>query len=78
MNDTNNMTALVSCFAREYHNKNNDFISKSMSDGIKFFNPNFTGNSNEALEYDLTEKNSSQKIHNKISSLLLTLLKIGI
>ena len=58
MNDTNNMTALVSCFARAYHKKNASFkiyednlaelilskeeydnISKSMSDGIKFFNP---------------------------------------
>lgn len=70
MNDTNNMTALVSCFARAYHNKNASFkiyednlaelilskeeydnISKNMSDGIKFFNPNFTGNNEEALEW---------------------------
>lgn len=70
MNNINNMTALVSCFARAYHNKNNnlkiykdslaelilskeeyDNISKSMSNGIKFFNPNFNGNNKEALEW---------------------------
>ena len=70
MNDTKNMTALVSCFTRAYHNKNASFkiyednfaelilskeeydnISKSMSNGIKFFNPNFIGNSEEALEW---------------------------
>jgi len=64
------MTALVSCFARAYHNKNSnikiyednlaekilskeeyDNISINMSNGIKFFNPNFTGNNNEALAW---------------------------
>ena len=64
------MTALVSCFARAYHNKNSkikiyednlserilskeeyDNISNSMSNGIKFFNPNFIGNSDEALKW---------------------------
>lgn len=65
-----NITALVSCFARAYHNKNNkikiyednyaekilskeeyDSISYNMSNGIKFFNPNFVGNNTEALEW---------------------------
>ena len=64
------MTALVSCFARAYHNKNSnikiyednlaekilskeeyDNISINMSNGIKFFNPKFTGNNNEALDW---------------------------
>ncbi len=70
MEEKSNMTALVSCFARAYHNKNSDFkiyednlaelilskeeydnISKSMSNGIKFFNPNFIGDSDEALKW---------------------------
>ena len=65
-----NMTALVSCFARAYHNENSkikiykdelaekilskeeyDNISINMSHGIKFFNPQFTGNNEEALEW---------------------------
>ena len=65
-----NMTALVSCFARAYHNKNSnikiykdnlaekilskeeyDNISINMSNGIKFFNPKFTGNNKEALDW---------------------------
>lgn len=65
-----NMTALVSCFARAYHNRNSsikiyednfaekilsnaeyDSISANMSNGIKFFNPKFTGSSEEALEW---------------------------
>lgn len=65
-----NMTALISCFARAYHNKNNTYriytdsmaerlltdaeynsISKSMSDGIKFFNPDFTGTDFQALRF---------------------------
>ena len=65
-----NMTALVSCFARAYHNKNSnikiyednlaekilskeeyDNISINMSNGIKFFNPKFTGNNDEALDW---------------------------
>ena len=65
-----NMTALVSCFARAYHNKNSnikiyednlaekilskeeyDNISFNMSNGIKFFNPKFTGNNDEALDW---------------------------
>lgn len=65
-----NITALVSCFARAYHNKNSnikiyednfaykilskeeyDNISINMSNGIKFFNPKFTGNNNEALDW---------------------------
>lgn len=64
------MTALVSCFARAYHNRNSsikiyednfaekilsnteyDSISANMSNGIKFFNPKFTGSSEEALEW---------------------------
>ena len=64
------MTALVSCFARAYHNKNSnikiyednlaekillkeeyDNISINMSNGIKFFNPKFTGNNKEALDW---------------------------
>ena len=70
MDNLNNMTALVSCFTRAYHNKNSDVkiyedklaekillkeeydnISKSMSNGIKFFNPSFAGNNEEALEW---------------------------
>lgn len=65
-----NMTALVSCFSRAYHNKNNEIkiyednlaekilsteeynnISINMSNGIKFFNPNFTGDNQEALDW---------------------------
>lgn len=65
-----NMTALVSCFARAYHNRNSnikiyedslaemilskkeyDNISKNMSNGIKFFNPNFIGTEQEALNW---------------------------
>lgn len=65
-----NMTALVSCFARAYHNKNSNIkiyedelaekilskeeynnISVNMSNGIKFFNPKFTGNNDEALNW---------------------------
>ncbi len=64
------MTALVSCFARAYHNKNSNIkiyednlsgqilskeeyenISKSMNNGIKFFNPKFIGNSDEAVKW---------------------------
>ena len=64
------MTALVSCFARAYHNKNSnikiyednlaekilskeeyDNISINMSNGVKFFNPEFTGNNKEALDW---------------------------
>lgn len=64
------MTALVSCFARAYHNKNSnikiyednlaekvlskeeyDNISINMSNGINFFNPKFSGNNNEALDW---------------------------
>lgn len=65
-----NMTALVSCFARSYHYKNNKYrifsdniaekilsdeeynsIATSMTNGIKFFNPNFVGNKEEALKW---------------------------
>lgn len=64
------MTALVSCFVRAYHNKNNKIkiyeddlaekilskeeynnISINMSNGIKFFNPNFIGSTQEALDW---------------------------
>lgn len=59
----NNMTAIVSLFARYYHSEYSNIkiyndalahkliskeeiknISKSMSEGIKFFNPNYNGN----------------------------------
>ena len=69
MNDKN-MTALVCCFSKAYHNKNNEIkiyedtlsekilsdkeyenISTSMSNGINFFNPNFKGNTEEALDW---------------------------
>ena len=65
-----NMTALVSCFARAYHNKNSNIkiyedklaemilskeeynnIAQNMSNGIKFFNPNFIGDNEKALEW---------------------------
>lgn len=65
-----NMTALVSCFARCYHYKNNkykifsdniaekilsneeyDSIASNMSNGIKFFNPDFVGPKENALRW---------------------------
>ena len=65
-----NMTALVSLFARDYHFRHNtewifkddkagallseserDAISDNMSRGISFFAPEFTGTSQDALEY---------------------------
>lgn len=65
-----NMTALVSCFARCYHYKNNKYrifndnisekilsseeynsIANNMSNGIKFFNPNFVGTKEDALRW---------------------------
>ena len=65
-----NMTALVSCFARCYHYKNNKYrifsdnisekilsdeeynsIATNMSNGIKFFNPNFVGSNEDALRW---------------------------
>ena len=65
-----NMTALVSAFARAYHYINNDFwvfadpfaekmltdeeysaISQNMSQGIFFFNQEFHGTREEALQY---------------------------
>lgn len=66
----NNMTALISCFARAYHFKNNtnwifrdnmadklltpkeyEEISLNMAKGISYFNPDFTGTTNEALRF---------------------------
>ena len=68
--ENKNLTALISCFARAYHDKNNinpilkddiaskilsreeyDLISKNMVEGIQFFNANFKGNKEEALEW---------------------------
>ena len=65
-----NMTALVSCFARYYHYKNNKYrifsdniaekilsdeeynsIASNMTNGIKFFNPNFNGTKEDALRW---------------------------
>ena len=65
-----NMTALVSCFARCYHYKNNNYrifsdniaekilsdeeyssIASNMTNGIKFFNPNFVGTKENALKW---------------------------
>lgn len=65
-----NMTALICCFSRMYHYKNNECrifsdtyaekiltqqeyenISNNMKGGINFFNPNFEGDSNEALRW---------------------------
>lgn len=65
-----NMTALVSCFARCYHYRNNkyrifsdniaerilsneeyDSIASNMATGIKFFNPNFIGEKEDALRW---------------------------
>lgn len=70
-----NMTALISCFARCYHYKNNKFrifsdnlsekilsedeylnISNHMSSGIHFFNPNFVGTKEEALDWILNKQ----------------------
>lgn len=66
----NNMTAIISCFARCYHYKNNMYrifsdniaekilsneeynsIASNMSNGIKFFNPNFIGTKEETLRW---------------------------
>ena len=66
----NNMTALVSCFARCYHHKMNKYkifddymaskiiseeeyknIASNMSNGIKFFCPEFNGDSTQALRW---------------------------
>ncbi len=73
-----NMTALVSLFARAYHQKSKDIkifddplstklitkkeyemIRLSMSQGISFFNPNFKGSKEEAIE-EMKEKGCKQ------------------
>ncbi|MGM9834288.1 MAG: class I SAM-dependent methyltransferase [Bacilli bacterium] len=65
-----NMTAMVSCFAKAYHYKNNkckifsdpiaekilseeeyNSIANNMTEGIKFFNPNFEGTKEQALRW---------------------------
>ena len=65
-----NMTALISCFARAYHNRTapvpvfadplaetllsaeeTETISRSMTEGIAFFAPEFSGSREDALAY---------------------------
>ena len=93
-----NMTALVSCFARCYHYKNNKYrifsdnisekilsneeynsISYHMSNGIKFFNPNFVGTKEEALRW-IVDNQLSPSVLGRIAfceKALLNAIKIG-
>ena len=93
-----NMTALVSCFARAYHYKNNEYrifsdpyaekilskkdyqnIALNMSNGIKFFNPNFVGNEEEALKWIVDNQLSPSILARSIftEKALMSATKIG-
>lgn len=93
-----NMTALVSCFARCYHYKNNKYrifndnisenilsseeynsIANNMSNGIKFFNPNFVGTKEDALRWIVDNQLSPSVLGRSIFSetALLNAIKFG-
>lgn len=93
-----NMTALVSCFARCYHYKNNKYrifndnisekilsseeynsIANNMSNGIKFFNPNFVGTNEDALRWIVDNQLSPSVLGRSIFSetSLLNATKFG-
>lgn len=93
-----NMTALVSCFARCYHYKNNKYrifsdnlaekilsddeyisIATNMSNGIKFFNPNFVGSKEDALRWIVNNQLSPSVLGRSIfcEKALSNAIKIG-
>ena len=93
-----NMTALISCFARCYHYKNNKYrifsdniaekilsseeynsIANNMSNGIKFFNPNFLGTGEDALRWIVDKQLSPSVLGRSIfcEKSLLNAIKIG-
>ena len=93
-----NMTALISCFARCYHYKNNKYrifndnisekilsseeynsISSNMSNGIKFFNPNFVGTKEDALRWIVDNQLSPSVLGRSIftETALLNATKFG-
>ena len=93
-----NMTALVSCFSRGYHYKNNKLkifsdsiaekilseneynsISNNMAKGIKFFNPSFEGNSEEALRWIVDNQLSPSVLGRSVfcEKSLLNAIKLG-
>ena len=93
-----NMTALVSCFARCYHYKNNKYrifsdniaekilsdeeynsIAMNMSNGINFFNPNFSGTKENALRW-IVDNQLSPSVLGRCAfceKALLNAIKIG-
>ena len=93
-----NITALISCFARCYHYKNNKYrifsdniaekilsseeynsIANNMSNGIKFFNPNFLGTREDALRWIVDKQLSPSVLGRSIfcDESLLNAIKIG-
>ena len=93
-----NMTALISCFARCYHYKNNkyrifsdniaekilseeeyNFIASNMTNGIKFFNPNFVGTKDNALRWIVDNQLSPSVLGRSVfcEETLLNAIKIG-
>ncbi len=93
-----NMTALVSCFARCYHYKNNNYrifsdniaekilsdeeyssIASNMTNGIKFFNPNFVGTKENALKWIVDNQLSPSVLGRSAfcEKTLLNAIKIG-
>lgn len=93
-----NMTALVCCFSRSYHYKNNKLrifsdniaekiltkneynsISNNMANGIKFFNPNFLGTSEEALRWIVDNQLSPSVLGRSVfcEKSLLNAVKLG-
>lgn len=93
-----NMTALISCFARCYHYKNNkytifndsiaekvlgkkeyDNIAVNMINGIKFFNPTFTGSKKEALKWIVNNQLSPSVLGRSVfcEKSLLNSIKFG-
>ncbi len=92
------MTALVSCFARCYHYKNNNYrifsdniaekilsdeeyssIASNMTNGIKFFNPNFVGTKENALKWIVDNQLSPSVLGRSAfcEKTLLNAIKIG-
>lgn len=93
-----NMTALVSCFARCYHYKNNNYrifsdniaekilsdeeyssIASNMTNGIKFFNPNFVGTKENTLKWIVDNQLSPSVLGRSAfcEKTLLNAIKIG-
>ena len=93
-----NITALISCFVRCYHYKNNkyrifsdniaekilneeeyNFIASNMTNGIKFFNPNFVGTKDNALRWIVDNQLSPSVLGRSVfcEETLLNAIKIG-